>query len=271
MKIAPIEPNKWGYFNPHFDSWFLELLTNITPEQKERLPLDLLRTLDKGAAHALKSLNIIRKQYILAVAFKKATITIMEDEQNGLGIKDWIQLHKTYRGKGNIGEMVDTCRLHGAFFLGNHDLMKFLSYVNFVHSNNLYLLGTGIAEMPKGRTKLDNRIKKIHELIGSLSELLIHYEGNKKRMKLEYDIDQPEWYALMYFYRHIEKRSREFIHETFIYAQASSIANLKNALTNLKQKKLLDFRGGSKDRRYFLTLSGRELYEKIVNRIVLGF
>lgn len=264
-----IQTRKWEIDNENFDHYLTELFKGMSDAQKSKLPIDLSIKFDKGVKQAISLLTFVQKLYVLSVAFGKDISLIIEDEK-GINEKTFTSIKKSEAGKKKTGELVDEFRTAGAFFLGNHDLMNWLEYANMVCATPMYKLMSGYKSEMKDRSRVQQRAKTTKESVGGILEMLVHYEGNKKRMATDYDISPGEWYALMFFYMG-ESIPTTFYDDKFLYSYLSNRRSLSVALTSLKRKGMLDTRGESRNIKYYITPKGREMLIKIMERIVLGY
>jgi hypothetical protein len=268
--MKKIQSRKWEIDNVNFDHFMNDLLKTMTDGQRANLPMELAFKLDKGAKYAVSMLTFTQKLYILSIAFNKKVTLIIEDDKGLLPADFLPSIIKAQNGKKKTGELVDEFRAAGAFFLGSHDLMNWLEYANMICATPMYRLMTGFRSDIKDRSKVQQRAQRVRESVNGILEMLVYYEGNKKRMSTDYNVGPAEWYALMFFYRG-ENTPDKFYDEAFKYAYTSNRRTLSVALTSLKRRGFLDTRGAVRSTRYHITPKGKELTIKIMERITFGY
>jgi len=266
--MKKIQARKWEIDNENFDHYMQDLLKKMTDGQKANLPIELVIKLDKGAKYAVSMLTFVQKLYVLSTAFNKKISLILEDE-SGISESDFLSILKAKSGKVKTRELVDGLRAAGAFFLGDHDLMSGLEYANMVCATPMYKMMSDFKSDIKDKSKVQHRAQRVRESVNGILQFLINYDGNKKRMSSDYNLNPAEWYALMFFYRG-ENAPSAYLEE-YKYSYTSNSRTLGVALTNLKRRGYLDTRGAVRSTRYYITPKGREVVLKIMERIIFSY
>lgn len=266
--MKKIQNRKWELENPNFDHYVKALFSEMTEAQRSMLPPDLSYKVGKGSKYSTSMLTFVQKLWILSTIYNKRVSLIIEDEK-GIPVNAFKKILQAQHGKIATRELVDEFRHAGAFFLGDHDLMSWFEYANMVCATPMYKLMTGYKADLKDRSKVQVRHQRIQEATYGMLKMLVHYEGNKKRMSSDYDVTMPEWYALMFFYE--QESTMAKFQETFKYAYISNTKDLYGAITKLKRKDMIGSRGTSKRYfKYYITPKGKEMVIRLMTRIVFG-
>jgi DNA-binding MarR family transcriptional regulator len=266
-----IPTRTYDIVDENFDEYFFGLIENITPEQKERLPSELLQKVLRGPKEAMSTLTFVQKLHILTSVIGKRWSLIIEDE-NGSSYEAFQEIQKGYRDNHPRLEAVEMLREAGSFFLGDYHLMKRLEYVTLQCATNIYKAIVGYrAEIHLKRKNIQS-YREINESVHGVLRLLIHYEANKYKILANYGLASvSEWLALMYFYDKEEKPSQ--FHNVFSYSYSSGRRNRGNALMRLRELGYIDTRAKRQSikTKYYLTAKGKELAIKIMEKVVLNY
>ena len=266
-----LKNRRYDIDNENFDNYFLRHISKITPEQKSRLPQELAFKVFRGGSFSINSLTFMQKMYVLYCAFGKRVSILVEDDNEGLSYNEFAKLERGYRGSQKRGDIVDDFNIKGTFVLGMHDLVARLEYANHLCSSNLWKLAKDYQKYQLNNIRLHDKQRQTKDAVRLLRKLLVYYEGNKKRMAIDYGIDPAEWLALLHFYDN-ETKAVPFVDETFKYSYNSNKQTLRGALVSLQHKGILDIRG-SRPRNvfYYLTPKGVEILGKIIARYILNY
>jgi hypothetical protein len=266
-----IQTRRYDLVDENFDEYFFQCISNMTAEQKERLPNELAAKVLRGAKESLNTLTFVQKLHILTSALGKKWTLVVEDE-NGEGYDAFLQVQKGYSENEPRMMAMRELRESGSFYLGAPHLMKRLEYVALQFATNVYKAITGYrADLHEKRKRIQQQ-REVSTDVNSVLRFLIHYEENKYRLAANYGLDtMSEWLALMFFY--LDENRPATFHDKFMYAYSTGKRHRANALARLMALGYIDTRAKkhSKYTKYYLTSKGRELTVKILERVFFNY
>jgi predicted transcriptional regulator len=255
-------------YNENFNHYFTEKLNGLTPEQKDKLPNELLyKIFKRGNEASAEALNFNEKTWILSVVFER-NVTILIDDDEGLDTKDFVTAIKAQRGKKTNGELLEDLRVHSAFALGNKELMTSMMYIAHVSCSSVYQLVK--QNVPNADHARNKKFMEAKTAFNKTLGMLKHYEANTRRITMNYGLTMPEWYALINF-AIAEGYAKDFYNRDFKYSYNSNTRNLHKGLKSIALKGYISAKKvGIKDR-YTITAKGMELLGRIFSNILLNF
>jgi hypothetical protein len=256
-------------YNENFNVYFVEKLNNMSPVQRNKLPLGLaFKIFQQGTKASSARLNFNERMWILAVVFGHK-ITLSIDDDGGIDGKDLKAARKAQKGQMLNGELLEQMKLKSAFVLSDRDLMRSLMYMNHVCSTPIYTLIRN--EIVANTSNIvDQRFKASRDKLQSVLKLLQNYEANKRRMFLDFKLSTCEWLALLYFSTG-ERPASPFYDGDMLYSYNSSRANLHGAMKRLEVEGFLDRRGMNGSFKCSLSSKGINLLNDILDKIVMKF
>ena len=258
---------KYDLYNENFEAWFLDKLKLITPEQRAKLPTGLLYKLFRNQEVHTGNISILEKMYILSIAFDISLNIVIEDPEHGMDASEFRKSIKAQKAEITNKELLETPAVRSSFVLASRDLSNSIMYVNQVQCSDIYRLIKMIN--PKDRNKKDSKFKNTRDSLRGVIKFLTEYEKNFKRIIMEFQLDAPQVYALMYFSTG-EKLGKDFYDKDFKYTYNRRA--LSNALTALSRSNCLSKRGGRVGGnmvgiRYQLTAKGIDMLDRILTKI----
>lgn len=256
-------------YNENFNHFFVERLNMLQPEDRRKIPNELMiKIFRRGNEASAERLNFNEKLWILTVALQhKVTITI--DSPDGISIKEFKGAVQAQKGEIMNSQLLDAMRVNSAFILGDTELVKALMYMAHVSTSPIYKL-IQKEYIANASHKKDDNYKIQKDRLQNVLKLLINYEANKKRISSDYRIDPCQWLALLYFSTG-EKLGTDFYNEAMRYATNSSRPNLHKGMKRMHDDGYLDRRGGKNDYRYSLTAKGINIFNRILESIIMKF
>lgn len=269
-----VNRENWGYKNELYDRNLENLLENITPEQKKQIPNQLLVKIFKNKAASVNTLSEQQKDYIYYFLFNKRIYKIVEDNERGMNIEEFIKARDTYSRNRQAKKMLTVpdatgdMHFYGMFILGTKDLVDAMSYFWIVSHMPTFKL---LSEVRKTAKRIKNsKMEQVKHHTINLVRMISNYEAVKKRIPMEYSLTMPEWYMLMFFYDG-EKKGSTGYREKYIYAYSASKNNLAGALVRLTKDGFLDRRGKAGRATYSLTPKGKDIVDKILLKVILNY
>lgn len=254
---------KFDLINPNFDAYFLNQVRVLTEEQIAAIPQELqLKLFRKGGEINEKNtskLSFLEKLYVLSNSKKKKWNIVIEDEQ---GIEP--SNYKAVAKKNEITiSQSEKLSLEGAFILGNKELADTFHYLNNLNVSPAY------SHAIKAKNSNTN-YKEFKDAVAYFSQLLMFYEGNKKKMVMQKKIKIPEWYILLYFYDGNKKKGSDIYNFKFKYSFNSSKSQIIHGITNLHRLGYLTKYGELRHASYSITALGKELVNDIFSKFIFS-
>ena len=253
---------------PNFDHHLNMMLDKITPEQKEAMPSELAFKVFKNGVGVVDKLNFTEKMFMLSTCFKQTIIIMTEAEDSGVGVKEFRDAVKAQQGKIKNGELLDELKIPTVYIQADKELMRSLLYINHVQCSEIYNLIR--AAHPKEFSKKEMKFREFQRALSGLFNTLMTYEGNKKKVIMQYNLDVPRLYALLYFYGG-EQYGKDFYNVAFRHAYTSNRGDLSGALSILHRDGYLSRRGARSHLKYSITSKGIELLTKVINKLIYNY
>lgn len=257
---------KYDIYNESFDAYFRDILATITPAQKENMPLDLLAKVFKGGDANSNLLSQNEKTYILSRVFGKQVAIVIQDEDKGFGINEFQGALKAQKAKMKNIDLLNKPVVNANFIFSDKQVFESLMYLNHAYCSDIYSLIKKIN--PAGISKTAKEKSTVKAAIKHLADLLMSYERHKKRIVMQYDLDVPKIYALLYFSGHAGKLGMDFYQKDFKHAYSANERSLKQAVMGLWRSGHLERRGGARYIRYSLSAKGIETLDKMLRKIL---
>ncbi|MEK6883046.1 MAG: hypothetical protein AABY22_25705 [Nanoarchaeota archaeon] len=236
----------------------------MTLEQKQSLPYDLVRKLNKP-----HQLNFFEKAYIYSVAYKKEGYFLMpplDGDEERLTLNDFIKLKKEeLETIENAEYLLDNI----GFVLSTADLIETSAKAHLLSVSPASKYVIKSRNQPK-RLRNDQEAHKEH--VKYITDLLSNYDGMKLRLISDNDISITQWYILMYMYDQKEKPLKPIL-EKFKFAVGGSQRAFYNSFPKLVHKGLLEKTNKAKRKGalYKITIKGMNFYNETLAKYITNF
>src|SRR5271170_5589756 len=173
------------------DLFFAHEIEKISPTAKSELPKDISFKLFRGGGKfntkSTSKLGFIAKLYILWRALNKRWWIVIEDEENGLTIGQFMELRKAYKKREYSQDRGSVLISSGSLVLASKELGECLTYLNRLGASPAYkyLIGT----KNKQSSPLSQWTKEMEYIVKFIS----FYEANKKTWVAATGVSIPEW------------------------------------------------------------------------------
>lgn len=253
---------------PNFDFHINELLKTITPSQMEMIPPELKIKMFKKNNAVIDKLNFTEKLYLLSVCFKQTVIIATQASEGGIDAKSFNSAINAQKGKIKNSQLLADMKIPGIFVQGDRELMRALNYMNQAQCSEIYDL---VREAnPKNISKREEKHRQFQRAQSNIFRMLAHYEGQKKDVLMNYGLNAPKLYALLYLFSG-EKFGKDFYNVDFKHAFTSNRADLAGALLDLHSSGHLNRRGRRNELKYSITAKGIELATKLINKLIYNY
>lgn len=252
----------------NFDYYFASIVPTLTPLQKEKLPRDItFKLFRKGGDFNTTSsskLGFIAKLVILWKCLRKRIWIVVEDEENGLSVDQFLELREAEKKKDYSIERASGFIASATFITANKELGDTFAYLNLLSTSPAYNY------LMKGKNKIPNKTKEWVDQMAYICRFLTCYEGNKKRVVSETGMTPPEWYILISIYHGKLVKSSSIWKETFRYSYQNSRGKMKAAFIPLQNKGYIEKDGAKSATHFRITPLGREIVNDILAKYALN-
>lgn len=249
----------------NFSRFFSLEVSKMTAEQKGNIPPEILSKLFKTDGTVTeKPMSFLHQLYVLYQGIGKEIFIVVKDEDKGLGIDDFNKFQKEQKKRKRTQDAAEYFLSKGVMVLGNTELLDWLSYLNSVTLSPAYKFALSI------KNKKSAKIKEVNKEFSFFCNLLMTYEGNKKRIIRQENLTMPELYVLYYLADGKEKRSTPSYVEVYRNAINASRKQILNAFKSLTVKKYIDSWGNARATSYKITSLGKEFLYKIIHKYMMS-
>lgn len=255
-------------YTPNFDYVLLEKIESLTPDQIELIPSELKFKIFKKKKASVERMNFTEKLYLLSVCFKQQVIIATCDEDTGIGIKDFKKTLDAQKGKVKNGELLNDYLVPSLFVQSDKELMKAWQYMNHVQCTDIFNLVK--SAHPREESKREAKYNAYQKAFSGMVRVMVQWEATKKDTMIQFKINVPKLYALLFFYSG-EKKGPEFYAITFRHAYTSNRGDLSSAIKELCFEGCLGRRGANKNASYFITSKGIELLTRVMNKLIYNY
>lgn len=257
----------------NFDLYFAhEFKNKITPQGKEELPKDIafkiFRKGDEFNPKNTSKLNFIERIFVLWKAIKKRWFLVIEDEEHGISIDEYLKLKEEMRHRNYDLKAVETFSESGGLVLASKELGDYLSYLNYLSNSNAY---NYFIKAKNNFPPIPNKASEYRNRMMYIVNFLISYESKKKTWVAEHGITIPEWFVLLSLYHGNEVVGSPIHKEVFKRSYQSSPAKLKSAFGTLQLKGYIQKTGERSGAKLRITALGIDLLNNILNKYCLNF
>lgn len=249
----------------NFSSYFVDAIENMTEEQRNNLPPELLTKLFKiNGEPTQRKLHFLQELYILSQGLEKKIFVVVQDGENGLGISDYEKFAKEQKRRKYSVDAAEHLMARGAMVLGNKELIDWISYLNLVSISPAYKYAVSLKNIKSPQ------VREINREFSYFCNLLLNYEGNKKRIIRHDGITIPELYVLYYLADSREKRSTPAYIDVYRNSVNASRKQILHAFKTLTTKGLVESYGKARATTYKITMKGKERLYRIIHKYMIA-
>jgi hypothetical protein len=262
---------KYDIYNPNLDLYLENLIDNMSEEQRKQIPIELIRKCFKKGKPNVSALRFGEAAYLASAIFEIPVYVVFggtNKEVSVLSENILKKAHKVYAEKASLGGVSEDLHTLAGFVVGDKNVMEALAMVRLASCTDFYKQVIPIIKRKPKATV--TRFEEHRSAYRKMVKLMVSYESKKRKIFLDFGFSQPEWYALLFFFDN-EKKGFAFYGETFKFAIASSVTNMRKALSSLVKKGILSTRGGSKRRTYILTSKGEKAMMEIFEKVIMDY
>lgn len=250
---------------PNFDH-FLELkLENISENQIGLLEPLLQTKIRRYGSRAIGYMNLTEKVHLLSIGFGSHVIIAVEDPEKGIDSKVFKDVVKAETGKIKNSQLLEKLQTNAVFIQTDKQVMESLVYMGHVQTTEIYNLIK--LNDPREKSAKELKFKPKQEVQEKLVTKLIQYESLKRRVLEQFNLNQPKFYGLLYFYKG-ERLCKDFYDRQFQHAYSKSRADLSKGLAELYRTGHLSKRGTTRGLTYSITSKGIDLLIKVLNKLL---
>lgn len=249
----------------NFNGLFTLAVSQMTTEQKRNLPPEILAKLFKISGQpSQKKLNFLQQLYVLCQGGGKEVYVVVGDEEKGIGIADFEKFKREQKRHKISQEAADYYLSKGVMVLGNRELMDWLSYLNSVSISPAYKYALSLKNVKAPK------IKEVNKEFSYFCNLIMTYEGNKKRIVRQEGITIPELYILLYLSDGKEKRATASYVEVYRNSVNASRKQLLEAFKKLVMLGYAESFGKARATNYRISAKGKEKLYGIIHKHMIA-
>jgi len=261
---------KYDFVSDNFVNYFLAQIKGLTSSQKEKIPEVLRLKLysksdnEKFVVGRSNSLTIFQRLFILWRVMRKKIYIVIEDEDNGLSIEDFIKAKEWGEGRTVNEDRAGWLISQGHFVLGNKDLCEAFHYMQMISVSSAYKYLLTLKNLKP--TKYHNykvETDYIHSLI-------MNYESRKKLISRNAGVTVPEWYVLLYFSDGKEKGASSIYTGQYFNSHNASRMQLLNAIKSMVDRGFLTKYGKTFKATYIISPYGLDKLYEITSKYVIS-
>lgn len=251
-----------------FDYFFASLLPQINPLAKEAIPKDVSFKLFRGGGEPniknTSKLDFAAKLYILWRCLRKRWWIVVEDEEGGLSIEDFVNLRDAVKKREYGQEKSNDLISHGTFITSSKELSDTFSYLNYLSASPAYNY------LIKSKNKIPNKVAEHEKHVQYVFKFLSYYESQKKRFVAETGISIPEFYVLAAAYHGQEMKSSILHTDIYKRAYQSNPNRIKKATRTLCERGYMETFGSTNNKKVRVTALGKDAVRQLAMKYILN-
>lgn len=250
---------------PNFDHHLQLKLEHITPEQVAALDDTVQYKIFQYKEKVIGYLKWTEKLHINSIAFGCPVVICSFDEEKGISPILFNETVKAQLGHIKNSKLLDDLIGNTVFIQGDRQVMESLLYMNYVETSDIYNLIR--MNDPREKSKRELELNTKQNALKSVVDSFLKYERNKKKVLMQFKLNQPKLYGLLFFYEG-QKLCKDFYDRAFKYSYISSRPQLSRALAEMYRAGLLSKRGTTRELKYSITSKGIDLLIKVLNKLL---
>lgn len=258
---------KFDIQDENFNAYFEKVCASMSTEQKAELPEQLSNKLfiRRGLFNrkSTKRIGFLGKMFILFTAMRKRVFVIVEDDQ-GMDIQTFRKYKSNARANNEYtlteaGQMI----MHTAFVLGSPEVMNSIGYLNGISASSAY-------NYLVGAKNHKTKVGQISAERDYINRFINCYESNKKKWAKEFGVSMSEFLILTFLYDGREIQAMYLYNSAFKSAYHGGGSKIRAALCSLKDRGYILRQGEGKDSRTLITIEGKAIVDKILDKYALN-
>lgn len=249
----------------NFSRLFSLQVSKMTEEQKKKLPTEILAKLFKiDGLPTERRMNFLLRLFILYQALDKQIYLLLLDDEKGLGIEDFSRFQKEQKRRRYSQEAGEHYLSKGMMVFGKKDLIEYVSYLNYLSTSPIYKYLLSIKKSKSSRSP------ETSKEFSYVCNFLINYEGSKKKIARQENINVPDLYVLYYLSDGREKTATPAYVEVFRNCANASRKQILNAFKKLTSIGYIEATGKARATTYRISPSGKELLYRIIYKYMIA-
>lgn len=263
-----MQKTRFNIESENFDLYFASLLPMISPQAKEGLPKDVLyRLFRRGGevnGNGVYKLGFISKLFILWKCFRKRIFIVVEDEERGLSVEDFVELRTAIKLRDYGTPRAEGLVADGTFITANKELCDSFAYLNTLSNSGAYTY------LKRAKNPIPNKTADFVAQMKYIARVFSHYEGNKKKWVAAYGISIPEFLVLLYTYSGKDVLGSVMYRDIYKQAYQSSPTRVKQAFGTLQSKGYLKKTGSGSGAKMSITPLGTDITTTILTKYAIN-
>jgi hypothetical protein len=250
---------RFGIDCENFNLYFEKLIPSLSQPAKESLPKDVLFKMRKHR------LGFFAKLFFLWKCFNKRIWIVVEDEDTGLSIDQFLLLKKNLKAKEKGVPKAEGFISTATFITASKELGDTFDYFNGICVSPAYHF------LQRAKNQPVNKVAEYHDQLTEICRFLTHYESNRKKITTDTKLQMAEWLVLIYLYHGNEMLCSPIYKSVYRYSYNSSQTKIKLAFSTLQIRKYIEKIGIKKGTKFKITPLGRSTVNDIMSRFVLNW
>ncbi len=188
---------------------------------------------------------------------------LIKDPEAAIGVEDFEKFKKEMKKRSPSLDEVQHYIAKGVFVISGNDVADYVNHLNGVSLSPLYKYALKLKNGGRA-TSLQYDKEFIY-----LAEMLVNYEGNKKKFIKDRGLNIPEWYCLLYLADGRERKAVTIYEKTFRYATNASRPQIIFAMRKLVHMGYVTKFGKFRGVMYKITSLGRSEIREIIKKYII--
>lgn len=262
-------PNPYDIQNDNFELFFEKQLEGITESGRAVLTKIMDGKLYQADEKTVRKSQIrktpfLAKLWILYRALKKRVWIVVENEETGLSMEDFVALREAIKKRDFGQKRAEGLMTNATFVTASKDLGEYLDYMAHLSSSPIYRYLNGYRDFKKTNTS------EYKDQMDFIVKMIRFYEGNKTRWLEEKRITLSEYYVLLYLYDKEFVKGSDMYKNAFRRASGTSAYSIRTAWGTLSAKGLIVKSGTKRSMRMRITPMGTELINYVLHNYAIN-
>lgn len=243
-------------------------MEGITENGKAAIPKDVATRIFRidGSLFSgrVRNLGFLTKVWILWRALRKRVFIIVENEETGIGLEEFVELREAIKRRDFGLKKAEGLSTQATFVTGNKELCDTMNYLNGLSASPAYNYLT------KTKNFVSTKSAEHRRHMDYIVRFLRFYEGNKRKWVQEKNLHMPEFLVLLYLYDKDAVNGSEMWKDAYKFTFHGSPSMIKNACVSLQHKGLILKHNTGSAAKMQITPMGTDIMNYILNKYAIN-